>query len=61
MAQLLTLGENWKAKHQVLYEAKSHDAIRLRMHRAFSWMRKAETFALPERMLTRVLYFHGWL
>ncbi len=46
--QLATLGELWKKQHDELLAAKTHDAIRLRMHRAFSWLRKADEFELPE-------------
>jgi hypothetical protein len=56
MAQLSTLGTVWKARHAELYEAKTHDAIRLRLHRAFSWMRKADEFALPEDADARLIF-----
>lgn len=56
MTQLSTLETVWKARHNELYVAKTHDAIRLRMHRAFSWMRKADGFAVPEDADSRFLF-----
>ena len=46
----------WQEKHTELLEAKSHDAIRLRMHRAFSWLRVAEDFKLPEHVDSRLIF-----
>ena len=46
----------WRDQHGVLYEAKTHDAIRLRMHRAFSWMNKADEFAIPEDADARLIF-----
>ncbi|MDG1137612.1 MAG: hypothetical protein P8N28_05050 [Phycisphaerales bacterium] len=56
MTQLSTLGTVWEACHAKLYEANTHDAIRLRMHRAFSWMRKADDFAIPEDADARLIF-----
>lgn len=56
MIELSTLGSTWKARHDELFEAKTHDAIRLRMHRALSWMRKADDFAIPEDADARLIF-----
>ena len=59
MAELSELSSLWKTRHDELFEAKTHDAIRLRMHRAFSWMRKAEEFALPDDADARLIF--SWI
>ena len=49
----------WSTKHKELFEAEAHDAIRLRMHRAFSWMRKAQEFEIPENADARLIF--SWI
>ena len=46
----------WREQHGILFKAKTHDAIRLRMHRAFSWMKKADEFAIPEDADARLIF-----
>jgi hypothetical protein len=59
MIQLSTLGSLWKTKHAELYDAKTHESIRLRMHRAFSWMRKSDEFPLPDEADARLIF--SWI
>jgi hypothetical protein len=59
MADLSKLETLWKTQHDALFEEKSHDAIRLRMHRAFSWLRKAYAFETQEDADTRFLF--SWI
>jgi len=49
----------WGEHHKHLLEAKTHDAIRLRMYRAFSWMRKANEFEMAEDADARLIY--SWI
>ena len=48
MGLFKSISSIWGEKHKELYEAETHDAIRLRMHRAMSWMRKAQEFEVPD-------------
>jgi len=56
---LETINAAWATQHEKLYEAKTHDAIRLRMHRALSWLRKAEGFELPDDADARLIF--SWI
>jgi len=49
----------WRETHEELHKANTHDAIRLRMHRAFSWMRKAFDFELPDDADVRLMF--SWI
>ena len=53
------ISELWSGHHKRLAEAESHDAIRLRMHRAFSWMRKAQEFEMPDDADSQFLF--SWI
>nr|MBC8201971.1 hypothetical protein [Planctomycetota bacterium] len=59
MAELSNLGALWSTQHDALIEAKTHDAIRLRMHRAFSWLHKAGDFEIPDDADARFLF--SWI
>ncbi len=59
MGELSAIGAIWDAQHHELLEAKTHDAIRLRMHRAFSWLQKAFTFEIPDDADSRFLF--SWI
>ncbi len=45
---LASIGDVWSSQHKILSDADTHDSIRLRMHRAFSWLRKAFEFEVPK-------------
>ncbi|MDP7008920.1 MAG: hypothetical protein QGI78_05040 [Phycisphaerales bacterium] len=53
------ISELWSGRHEELFEAGTHDAIRLRMHRAFSWMRKAQGFEVPEDADAKLIF--SWI
>ena len=59
MGLFSSIGSVWSTKHKELFEAETHDAIRLRMHRAFSWMRKAQEFEIPENADARLIF--SWI
>ena len=56
---LISIGELWSDQHKILKDAETHDAIRLRMHRAFSWLRKAFDFEIPEDADARLMF--SWI
>jgi len=54
-----SIRDAWLTKHNELFEAKTHDAIRLRMHRAFSWLQIANEFDMPEHADSRLVF--SWI
>jgi hypothetical protein len=59
MGLFKSISSIWGEKHKELYEAETHDAIRLRMHRAMSWMRKAQEFEVPDDADARLIF--SWI
>ncbi|MDP6541143.1 MAG: hypothetical protein QGF07_00020 [Phycisphaerales bacterium] len=53
------ISELWAGHHKNLFEAGTHDAIRLRMHRALSWMKKAQEFEVPDDADARFVF--SWI
>lgn len=54
-----SIRDAWLTKHNELFKAKTHDAIRLRMHRAFSWLQRANQFEMPEHADSRLVF--SWI
>jgi hypothetical protein len=59
MGLLSSIGSIWSTKHKELFDSETHDAIRLRMHRAMSWMRKAQEFEVPDDADARLIF--SWI
>jgi hypothetical protein len=53
------LATSWQPIHEELLAADSHPAIRLRMHRGLSWMKRAGGFAQPQDADGRLIY--AWI
>lgn len=48
MPILSELEQAWKPQRDELAEVGTHEAIRIRLHRAFSWMKRAGAFESPD-------------